>query len=76
MMEMSPLQTLLWILGLELLSLPLIVGGVRAIIEGYFQSKEKHWSRVMTAAGNTIKKIGEDIMKTDEANKEETKNEG
>ena len=72
---MSPLQTLLWIVGLELLSLPLIVGGVRAIIEGYFQSKEKHWSRVLTAAGNTIKKIGEDIQ-TDEQNKEETKNEG
>ena len=75
MMEMSPLQTLLWIVGLELLSLPLIVGGVRAIVEGYFQSKEKHWSRVLTAAGNTIKKIGEDIQ-TDEQNKEETKNEG
>lgn len=75
MMEMSPLQTLLWIVGLELLSLPLIVGGVRAIIEGYFQSKEKHWTRVLTAAGNTIKKIGEDIQ-TDEQNKEETKNEG
>lgn len=75
MMEMSPLQMLLWIVGLELLSLPLIVGGVRAIIEGYFQSKEKHWSRVLTAAGNTIKKIGEDIQ-TDEQNKEETKNEG
>ena len=74
-MEMSPLQMLLWIVGLELLSLPLIVGGVRAIIEGYFQSKEKHWSRVLTAAGNTIKKIGEDIQ-TDEQNKEETKNEG
>lgn len=60
MWTLSPWQTLLWIAALELISLPLIAGFVRSIIDGYFKAKEEHAGRVLNSLGKTIEQIGKE----------------
>lgn len=73
MWTLNPWQTLLWIAALILILLPFVVAGTRLIVDAYFESKEKHLGRVMTALSNTINKIKEDALKE---LKEDKKNEG
>ena len=71
MWTLTPWQTLLWIAAVELISLPLIAGFVRTIIDGYFKAKEEHIGRVFNSLGKAIEQIGKeakersDKMKTD-----------
>lgn len=64
---LNPWQTLLWIVALEVVSLPLIVAAISSIIDRYYRSKEAHSARIMKAIANTIdevtKKIKEDGKK-------------
>ena len=56
-------QLLLWIVGLEVLSLPLIAGCANSIIKGYFRAKEEHVSKVARAVGEAFTKMGEQVDK-------------
>ena len=65
MNNLTAWQLLLWIVGLELLSAPLIVASVSAVISGYFKAKEEHIGKMTKAAGTTITQIAESFKKED-----------
>lgn len=67
---LNPWQLLAWIAGLELISIPLIIFTVNAIVIGYFKVKEQHQIKFMNALGGLFEKVGNDISK--KMNKEET----
>ena len=63
--KLNAWQLLLWIVGLELLSAPLIVASVSAVINGYFKAKEEHVGKMAKAAGTTITQLAESLKKED-----------
>ena len=72
---LSPWQLLLWIVCLEILSVPLIAILVNAIIVGYFKAKRDHFGKIATSFSKALEKITTDIMekakgenKNDDAN--------
>ena len=73
---MNPWQILLWIAGLELISIPLFIFTINAIVIGYFKIKEQHQVKIMNGLSEVLKKTGDDLTKmaTDKLtkNKEET----
>lgn len=71
MWTLNPWQTLLWIAALMLILLPIIVAGARSIIDGYFESKEKHWGRILNSLGKVIEQIGEETKKKSNDMKED-----
>lgn len=58
---LAPWQLLAWITGLELISAPLIIFTVNAIMVGYFKLKEQHHARMVGAAGKVFEKIGSEL---------------
>lgn len=64
---LNPWQMLLWIIGLELLSLPLIVAAANSIINAYYKAKEAHHGRILNALSKTIDEVTKTMKKrTDE----------
>ena len=61
--QMTPWQLLVWIVGLEVITLPLIVGFVKSIITGYFAEKRKYLGDLAKALGETVSKMANDIKK-------------
>lgn len=59
----TPWQFILWIVCVEMVSIPLIAILVGTIINGYFRAKENHVSRVMNAAAKAFEKITDDLTK-------------
>ena len=70
MIELNPWQILLWVVALELISVPLIVFCVNSIFIGYFKAKEQHEGRMITTFGKFLGKVGSDLNEKIEANKE------
>lgn len=62
MSSLNPWQLLVWIAGLELISIPLIIFMVNAIVIGYFKTKEQHQIKFINAIGGLFEKIGSDLM--------------
>jgi len=73
---MNPWQMLLWIAGLELISIPLFIFTINAIVIGYFKVKEQHQVKIMDGLSAVIKKAGDDLVNKAKdkltGNKEET----
>ena len=61
--QMAPWQLLLWIVGLEVITLPLLVGFAKSIITGYFAEKRKYLGDLAKALGETVSKMANDIKK-------------
>jgi len=57
MASLTPVQLLLWIAGLELISIPLIIFTVNAIFIGFFKAKEQHQGRMLNSLAKTIETI-------------------
>ena len=66
----NPVFFMLWLIGLLILSMPIIVAGVNTIISGYFKAKEQHISKLAGAVGQAFEKT---IMKTLEKKQQENK---
>lgn len=73
---MNPWQMLLWIAGLELISIPLFIFTFNSIMIGYYKIKEQHQVKIINGLSEVLKKTGDDLTKmaTDKLmkNKEET----
>lgn len=72
---MAPWQVLVWIMGLELISAPIIIFTVNAISIGFFRAKEQHQARllgslgkILETAGNNLDKIKEDLKNDSNTN--------
>ena len=50
-------QLMLWIILLEVASIPLFVAGVSAIIDAYFKSKERHMGKMASAVSNALEEM-------------------
>lgn len=63
-------QLLAWIVGLEIVSAPIIIVVVNSVISGYFRYKEQHVGRMAKAIGEamekTIKTIENKVKKEEE----------
>ena len=72
-------QMLLWIAGLELISIPLCIFMFNSIMIGYYKIKEQHQTRFMKAISEVIAKAGNDLSNLAKSkvgnNKEDTKDE-
>ena len=67
---LSPWQLMLWIVCLEVLSIPLIVILVNSIIIGYFKAKRDHIGKMANSFAKAFEKIADNMLKT--INKKET----
>lgn len=63
MITLTPWQMILWIAGLELISIPLIIFTVNAIMIGYFKLKEKHAAELIGGIGKVFETLGNDLTK-------------
>ncbi len=61
--QMEPWQLLLWIVALEIITLPLLVGFAKSIIAGYFAEKKKYVGDLARALGDTLSKAADVIGK-------------
>lgn len=66
---LNPWQLLVWIAGLELISVPLIIFMINAIVIGYFKVKEQHQIKFINALSELLKQAGNDLSA--KINKEE-----
>lgn len=62
MTALNPWQLLLWIAGLELISVPLIIFTANAIMIGYFKAKENHIAKMLNAFSGTIENITKTVF--------------
>jgi len=67
---MAPWQVLVWILGLELISAPVIIFVVNSINVGKYRAQEQHHARMIATLGKFLEEIGTKLNK----DKEEKKN--
>lgn len=61
MASLTPMQLLLWIAGLELISIPLIIFTANAIMIGFFRAKEQHQGRVANSISLSFEKIAKEV---------------
>lgn len=54
-------QMLLWIVGLEIISAPIIVTVANSIINAKYKARELHAARMAKAVGGVLEKIGNDV---------------
>lgn len=71
MMTLSPWQFLLWIVCLEILTVPLVAFMCNTIFLGYFKAKEGHIARITTAIAKTIEKAANETIEKLKKKKEE-----
>ncbi len=62
-MHLNAWQLLIWIVGLELLSAPILVFIVNSATNGYFKAKEQHYGRVAGAIGKAMESNGKALEK-------------
>lgn len=62
-MHLNAWQLLIWIVGLELLSAPILVFVINAATNGYFKAKEQHYGRVAGAIGKAMESNGKALEK-------------
>lgn len=74
-MGLSPWQFLLWIAGLELISIPLLIFLMNAIFVAWFRLKELHQIKVIRSIGEAMESISKKYTDMMSDNKEETKSE-
>ena len=67
---MAPWQVLVWILGLELISAPVIIFVANAINIGRYRAQEQHQARMIATLGKILEELGTKLDKF----KEEVKN--
>ena len=51
---MAPWQVLLWIAGVELISIPLIAFTMNTIFIGYFKLKEQHFVKMLNSVATVL----------------------
>ena len=69
MANLNPWQLLAWIVGLELLSAPIIVFIINSATNGYFRAKGIHIGKIAKALAETIdKSIGKKKQAPEEEN--------
>lgn len=86
---LGPLQLLVWIIALEVVTIPLLVWLTGALFATYFREKEKHSGRMANAVGTALTKAANDNLskiaeaigkvaqiKNDQNKKEEKSDEG
>lgn len=59
--NLTPWQMLLWIVGLEIISAPIIVTVANSIINAKYKAQELHMARMAKAVGGVLEKIGNDM---------------
>ena len=64
-------QLLAWIVGLEIVSAPIIIVVVNSVISGYFRYKEQHVGRMAKAIGEAMENM---IKAIESKNKKEEEN--
>lgn len=62
-MHLNAWQLLIWIVGLELLSAPILVFIINSAANGYFKAKEQHYGRVAGAIGKAMESNGKALEK-------------
>lgn len=62
-MHLTAWQLLIWIVGLELLSAPILVFIINSATNGYFKAKEQHYGRVAGAIGKAMESNGKALEK-------------
>lgn len=62
MTALNPWQLLLWIAGLELISVPLIIFTANAIMIGYFKAKENHVAKMLNAFSATVENFTKTVF--------------
>lgn len=60
---MNAWQLLIWIVGLELLSAPILVFVINSATNGYFKAKEQHYGRMAGAIGKAMESNGKALEK-------------
>jgi hypothetical protein len=55
---MAQWQVLVWILGLELISAPVIIFVVNAINIGKYKAQEQHQARMISTLGKILEDLG------------------
>lgn len=63
---LAPWQVLVWLMGLELLSAPIIIFTVNAISIGFFRAKEQHTARMLASFGKMLETMGGKLDKIKE----------
>lgn len=54
-------QLLAWIVGLEIVSAPIVIVIANSVVSGYFRYKEQHVGRITKAVGEAMEKMIKDI---------------
>lgn len=68
---MTPTMMLLWIAGLEVISVPILIFTFNAMMIGYHKIKEEHRMRMIKALGETFEQVGKNIAMSQTQNKED-----
>lgn len=70
-MGLNSWQMLLWIAGLELISVPLIIFMANAIVIGYFKTKQNFIATTVRSFGKVLEDTGKGLLnKNSEGDKE------
>ena len=59
---LNPWQLLLWIIALEVVSIPLFIWFFGAVFSSYYREKEKHSGRMANAIGTALTKTANDNL--------------
>lgn len=71
MMNLNPVEQLLWLMGVAVIFLPLTAACVIACMRAWWQAKDEHIARIANAIGNAMSKAAEEFLKKAEAKKNE-----
>lgn len=63
MANLTPWQLLLWIVGVEIVSAPVIITIVRSAIDGYFRAKATHTSIMAKAVAEGLEMVAGNLPK-------------
>lgn len=61
-MGLNAWQLLLWIAGLELISVPLIIFTANAIVIGYFKTKQNFVTTTIRSFGKVLEDVGKEML--------------
>ena len=67
--NLTPWQTLLWILALEMVSAPVLIILFNGIAAGYYKAKQAFIGNILGALGRTLEKAAENTQQKLEAQK-------
>ena len=61
MWDLTICQTILLYIAFLMITIPLVVGGINAVIVGYFKAKEQHLTRVVGAFAKAFEGLVKDM---------------